>query len=46
MAPTSMVVVLVRTSPTWASSHSAPLATHWLMSPRTDSNPADAALPA
>ena len=43
MAPTSTVVVDTSTSPIWPSSHSAPLATHWLIPLRTDSKP-DAAM--
>ena len=33
------MVVLTNTSPICPSSHSAPLATHWLIPERTDSNP-------
>src|SRR5215469_10245390 len=34
-----MVVVETSTAPIWRSRYSAPLATHWLIPLRTDSNP-------
>ena len=38
-------MVELSTSPIWLSSHSAPLATHWLIPLRIDSKPEDAMEP-
>src|SRR5208282_271791 len=43
--PTSTIVVALSTAPIWPSSHSAPLATHWLMPLSTASKPEDAMEP-
>src|SRR6516225_5788220 len=40
-----MVVVETSTAPIWRSRYSAPLATHWLIPLRTDSNPEVASEP-